>query len=232
MSAAVLLAESEQTSRDELERRLADDGYSVVAAGAAGEALELLERAQPDLLLVGAELPDLPGIELCRRLRSGSPCGRHRDVPLILLGTEDADPDERARALARGCDDVVNHPVPYAELRARIEALLRRVAPRPKRIALGELEIDLATRRVTVLGERVVLSAKEFELLVKLASEPERVFRREELLREVWGFVSIGRTRTVDSHASRLRRKLTRPGADRFVVNEWGVGYRLLDASR
>ena len=79
-------------------------------------------------------------------------------------------------------------------------------------------------------GERVFLAAKEFELLAKLASAPYRVFSKEELLREVWGFRSIGRTRTVDSHASRLRRKLARPGAGPFVINEWGVGYRLLDS--
>jgi DNA-binding response OmpR family regulator len=232
MSAALLLAESERTSREALERSLAGDGYSVVSAAGAGEALELLERRHLDLVLVGAELPDLPGIELCRRLRSGGGCSSGRDLPLILIGTDHADPEQRARALAHGCDDVLARPVLYEELRARIEALLRRVVPRPKRILLGDLEIDLTTRRVSVLGQRVALSAKEFELLVRLASEPERVFRRDELLREVWGYVSLGRTRTVDSHASRLRRKLARPGAERYVINEWGVGYRLIDLPR
>ena len=96
-------------------------------------------------------------------------------------------------------------------------------------IVAGEIELDRQTRRVTVLGERVLLAAKEFELLAKLASAPYRVFSKEQLLREVWGFRSLGRTRTVDSHASRLRRKLARPGAGPFVINEWGVGYRLLD---
>ncbi|MGZ4386192.1 MAG: response regulator transcription factor [Gaiellaceae bacterium] len=231
MSAAVLLAEAEKTSRDELEQSLAGDGYSVVAAAGGGEALELLEREQPDLVLLGAELPDLPALELCRRLRSGmAGPSWNRDLPLILVGADHADPLERVRAFAGGCDDVLARPFHYEELRARIEALLRRVAPRPQRIAVRDLEIDISARRVCVLGERVMLSVKEFELLVKLASEPARVFGREELLREVWGYVSLGCTRTVDSHASRLRRKLSRPGAERYVVNEWGVGYRLVES--
>jgi DNA-binding response OmpR family regulator len=113
---------------------------------------------------------------------------------------------------------------------ARIRAVLRRAAPDSRqRLVAGEIELDRQTRRVTVAGERVLLAAKEFELLTKLAGAPHRVFSKEELLREVWGFRSIGRTRTVDSHASRLRRKLARPGAGPFVINEWGVGYRLLD---
>jgi DNA-binding response OmpR family regulator len=94
--------------------------------------------------------------------------------------------------------------------------------------------IDRATRRVTVHGLPVALAAKEFELLAKLATDPTRVFTKEELLREVWDFVALGRTRTLDSHASRLRRKLALAGAENCVVNVWGVGYRLLadDASR
>ncbi|MGD0165875.1 MAG: response regulator transcription factor [Gaiellaceae bacterium] len=113
---------------------------------------------------------------------------------------------------------------------ARIRAVLRRTSPDPhEHLVAGEIELDRQTRRVTVLGERVFLAAKEFELLAKLASAPQRVFSKEQLLREVWNFRSLGRTRTVDSHASRLRRKLARPGAGPFVINEWGVGYRLLD---
>jgi DNA-binding response OmpR family regulator len=106
---------------------------------------------------------------------------------------------------------------------------LRRVAP-PERdyIVAGELEIDRAARRVLVAGVPVILAAKEYDLLVKLASDPTRVFTKEELLREVWGFRSLGRTRTLDSHASRLRRKLSAEGGD-FVRNVWGVGYSLVD---
>ena len=117
----------------------------------------------------------------------------------------------------------------YEELVARIHAVLRRTQPpRPDRLAAGPLALDRATRRVTVRGLPVALAAKEFELLAKLATQPTRVFTTEELLREVWGFVALGRTRTLDSHASRLRRKLALAGAEDCVLNVWGVGYRLL----
>ena len=107
--------------------------------------------------------------------------------------------------------------------------MLRRTHPGArKRLVAGPLAIDRVTRRVTVRGLGVALSAKEYELLVKLATEPTRVFTKEELLRDVWGYRSLGRTRTLDSHASRLRRKLALAGAEDCVLNVWGVGYRLL----
>ena len=146
---------------------------------------------------------------------------------MIVLGEPGVD---RIRALDDGADDVLARPFAYEELLARIRAVLRRASTEPReRIVVGELRIDRTTRRVTVGGEVVVLAGKELELLVKLASDPYRVFTKEQLLREVWGFRSLGRTRTLDSHASRLRRKLAREGAAPFVINVWGVGYKLLD---
>jgi DNA-binding response OmpR family regulator len=106
--------------------------------------------------------------------------------------------------------------------------LRRTQPPLRERLAAGPVALDRATRRVTVRGFPVALAAKEFELLAKLATDPIRVFTKEELLREVWGFVALGRTRTLDSHASRLRRKLAVAGAEDCVLNVWGVGYRLL----
>jgi DNA-binding response OmpR family regulator len=231
MSAAVLLADSEPQFRSLLERQLTVAGFAVVEAGAGSEALTLAEQASPDLVLVGNELPDASAAEICRRLREGEP-GRkwNRTVPVIVLGGAESDAVERVQAFERGCDDYLTQPFHHQELVARIRAVLRRAAPDSRQLLVaGEIELDRQTRRVTVAGERVFLAAKEFELLGKLASAPYRVFSKEELLREVWGFRSIGRTRTVDSHASRLRRKLVRPGAGPFVINEWGVGYRLLD---
>jgi DNA-binding response OmpR family regulator len=109
-----------------------------------------------------------------------------------------------------------------------MRAVLRRSSgPRHTHLSVRDLEIDLAARLVTVAGEPVQLSAKEYELLVALAEDPERVFKKEDLLRDVWGFRSLGRTRTLDSHASRLRRKLNRDGDAGYVLNVWGVGYRL-----
>jgi DNA-binding response OmpR family regulator len=215
MSSALLLAEPEPATRGFLERHLRRDGFEVVQA-LDGEARELLELARPDLVLAADSLAaDL------RRLAT--------DVPIIVLGRPDSDPIDRVRAFDGGCDDYVDRPFHYEELLARIRAVLRRVAPpMGERIKVGELEIDRAARRVTVAGTPVVLAAKEYELLVKLSAEPVRVFTKEQLLREVWGFRSLGRTRTLDSHASRLRRKLAAAGGD-FVRNVWGVGYSLTD---
>ena len=223
-SLALVLAEPEPETRGFLERNLAEDGFLVLRAEGGGEALELAEQAQPDLVLLGSKLRDSSGFDLCARLRAGEP-GRtwNRDVPVILLGNGDGDPVERVRAFARGCDDYLSRPIVYEELLARIHAIMRRVAPpKAERLEVGELVVDRRTRGVTLAGERVAVSGKEYDLLVKLASDPPRVFTKEELLREVWGYRSLGRTRTLDSHASRLRRKLS--GSDHhYVVNVWGV---------
>jgi DNA-binding response OmpR family regulator len=215
MSSAVLLAEPEEATRSFLERHLAQDGFEVVGVR-DGEALELIERICPDLVLIG----DPEGLELCRRLRE-----RDREVPVILLGSQESDPVDRVRAFDRGCDDYLDRPFHYDELVARIRAVLRRVAPSESdRMLAGDIVIDRPTRRVTVAGRRVALPSKEYELLLKLASDPQRVFTKDELLRDVWGFRSTGRTRTLDSHASRLRRRLD----GNYVRNVWGVGYCLL----
>jgi DNA-binding response OmpR family regulator len=223
MPNAVLVAEPESETREYLGRHLRDDGFDVLDAARRSDALELAERSRPDVVLL-AEL------DLCLRLRRGEP-GRSwdRNVPVIVLAPT-SDPVERVRALDRGADDVIGRPFAYEELLARIRALLRRSTTSTAEVLdAGELTIDRRTRRVTVSETRVPLSAKEFELLAWLAAEPYRVFTKEELLREVWGFRALGRTRTLESHASRLRKKLRVAGGDRFIVNVWGVGYRLLE---
>src|SRR6478736_7085856 len=134
-----------------------------------------------------------------------------------------ADPAARVRALARA-DDCLARPFVYEELLARIHAVLRRCPPRVELTEVGSLAIDRAARRVTVAGREVELSAKEYSLLVKLASDPDRVFTREQLLRDVWGFRTYVPTRTLESHASRVRRKLAAAGLPGWVVNVWGVG--------
>ncbi len=136
---------------------------------------------------------------------------------------------DRVRGLVEGADDYLVKPFDYPELRARVAAVLRRRQPRRQGpLRVGDLEVDARTRQVRVDGVVVALANKEFELLRALAMEPTRVFTKFELLRDVWGFRAAGRTRTLDSHASRLRRKLD-PAGGRFVVNIWGVGYRLVD---
>jgi DNA-binding response OmpR family regulator len=223
VNAALLLAETEPSTQEFLERHLADDGFNVLRAEADREALDLVERLKPSLVLTSTEL--------CRRLREGEP-GRSwdREVPVIVLGKSESDAVDRVRAFARGCDDYVARPFHYDELLARIRAVLRRTSPSPSaRLQAGAITVDRVTRRVSVAGRAVTLPAKEYELLAKLATDPGRVFTKEQLLREVWGYRSLGRTRTLDSHASRLRRKLRQAGAGTCVINVWGVGYRLLE---
>ena len=155
--------------------------------------------------------------------------GYNKSVLVIVLAPS-SDPVERVRALDRGADDVIGRPFSYEELLARIRALLRRSAPASGEVIVaGDLMIDRPTRRVLVRDTSVLLSAKEFELVAKLASEPHRVFTKEELLREVWGYRALGRTRTLESHASRVRKKLCVGPGDHFIVNVWGVGYRMLE---
>jgi DNA-binding response OmpR family regulator len=231
VAVALLVAEPEQSTRSFLGRHLTDDGFAVVEAAAADEALSLAEREHPDLVLLGNPLPDLPALEVCRLLREGEPGRRwDRDVPVIVLDGPDADAVDRIRAFDRGCDDYVARPFVYDELLARIRAILRRARPGlGERLEAGGIVVDRRTRQVSVHGLPVQLAGKEYELLLKLATAPERVFPKEELLREVWGFRSSGRTRTLDSHASRLRRKLAAKDGRAYVINVWGVGYKLLE---
>jgi DNA-binding response OmpR family regulator len=211
---AVLIAEPHPEVRGFLERHLAQDGFDVLGTEDRDAALDLALSAHPDLVLLG----DPAAVE------------SFRGVPVIVIGGEDSDAVDRVRAFARGCDDFVARPFVYDELVARINAVLRRARPVQRdRVQAGPIFVERSTRRVTVGGLRVDLAAKEYELLCKLAGEPHRVFTKEELLREVWGFRSLGRTRTLDSHASRLRRKLQAVDPGPFVINVWRVGYRLLD---
>jgi DNA-binding response OmpR family regulator len=211
MSTALLLAETEPSARSLLARHLSHDGFEVV--------LELGEGRHVDLAL----LPDASG---CRRIREAA-----GDVPVIVLGPPEADTIDRVRALQEGADDFLARPFHYEELLARIRAVLRRTAPaEPRTTDVGELRIDRPTRCVTIAGVPVDLAGKEYELLLALAADPARVFTKTELLRDVWGFRSASRTRTLDSHACRLRRKLAAGTDTPFVVNVWGVGYRLVEA--
>ena len=203
-AASLLLADAEPATRGFLERHLPYDGFELVGA-----------HARFDLVLAG----DVAEVDrwLAR-------------APVIVLGHEQADAVDRIHAFRQGCDDYVVQPFEYQELVERIRAVLRRVRPRLDDVVEAPpVRIDLRTRVVRVAGRRVQLAQKEYELLLCLAREPERVFTKVELLQDVWGYRVIGRTRTLDSHASRLRRKLREAGSlVGLVENVWGVGYRLL----
>jgi DNA-binding response OmpR family regulator len=230
-AATILIVEDHRPTRTFLADNLSADGYELLEAGSLSEARRLIETAFPDLAIVDLALPDGDGLELIRTVREADRIADRLDpdLPLIVLSGRASELD-RLRGFQRGADDYLVKPFSYHELRARLGALLRRTSRRPGlgRLRVGSLELDPIARRVWVRGEPVSLSNKEFALLRALAVEPTRVFTREELLRGVWGFRAMGATRTLDSHAFRLRRKLS-AGGDKFVINVWGVGYRLVD---
>ncbi len=225
MSQALLLAQPEEGVGSFLERHLADDGFEIVRADDEEATLALAERVRPDLVLLATEL------DVCRRLREGEP-GRswNRRVPVIVLGDPEADAVDRVRAFDRGCDDYVTRPFHYDELLARIRAVLRRSDPPLPDDVLqaGEIVIDLPTRCVTVAGSCCRCRRRSTASSTRLATAPTHVFPKQELLRDVWGYRSVARTRTVDSHACRLRRRLAELTDTPYVLNEWGVGYRLM----
>ncbi|MHB8469935.1 MAG: response regulator transcription factor [Gaiellaceae bacterium] len=208
---ALLLAEPEDAVRGFLTRQLASDGFDVFAFADPGD---LPRATQPDVVVLG----DPAALASCRV----------HDCPVIVLGR--AGPADRVRALAE-CDDYLSRPFAYEELVARIRAVLRRRPPRDELLDLGDVVVDRAARRALVRGREVVLAGKEYALLLKLASDPDRIFTREQLLRDVWGYRTYIETRTVESHASRIRCKLAAAGLAGWVVNAWGVGYKLRPAS-
>jgi len=232
----VMVVGAGREARAFLGDNLTADGYEVLEAGGLSSARNLLMQTPVDLIVVDRELPDGDGLELLRFVREPGPGGApvDCDLPVIVSSTHPS-PLDRIRGFERGCDDYLdNASFSYTELRVRIGALLRRRrrASNIARVRVGALEIDVLARQVWVDGRPVPLATKEFTLLLTLAREPGRVFKREELMATVWGWGDGGaasqRTRTLDSHVSRLRRKLSAQGVS-YIVNVWGVGYRLVD---
>jgi DNA-binding response OmpR family regulator len=229
-AATVVVCEDDAATLELLCDHLEADRFCALPAPSASDALRLCHYKEPDLLLLDLVLPDASGLDVLREIRASQGAIARYDpaLPVIVLSGRGTSTD-RVRGFAEGADDYLVKPVHMPELTARMRALLRRRDPRrdgPRRV--GDLFIDPSRREVRVGDRLVTLANKEFSLLRMLVADPTRVFTKEELLRDVWGFRSMGRTRTLDSHASRLRRKLD-PQDGRYVVNVWGVGYRLID---
>lgn len=225
--ATVVVCEDDDATRELLCDHLTADRYRALPAPSASDALRICGYNQPDLMVLDLCLPDASGIDVLREIRAA---GERFDpeLPVLVLSGRTSEAD-RLRGFEAGADDYLVKPFHYPELLARVAAVLRRRGGRRRGpIRVGDLKLDPIRRRVEVAGREVQLANKEFTLLRALAAEPHRVFTKDELLRDVWGFRSQGRTRTLDSHASRLRRKLDPEGA-RYVFNCWGVGYRLLE---
>src|SRR3954447_9375032 len=225
----VLVVEDDGATAAFLADNLEADGFEVATASAPGEALRAVELRQPDLIVLDVMLEGGSGLEVLDGGRRADGIGSRidADTPVLVLPGRGSEV-ERVRGFARGADDYLVKPFSYPELVARVRALLRRASGRPKRgpIRVGDLLVDPSTRDVRLGDQPLHLSAKEFALLHALASEPTRVVPKAELLRDVWGYRTMGATRTVDAHACRLRKKLGR----QWVMNVRGVGYRLLEA--
>ena len=220
----VLVVDDEPIVRDVIVRYLRRDGFTTLEAGDGDRARELIETADPTLVVLDVMLPGTDGLELCRWIRSRS------DLPVIML-TARGEESDRIVGLELGADDYVTKPFSPRELAARVRTVLRRSAAavaRPERLQYGKIELDGASREVTRAGEPVTLTAREFDLLWFLASNPRHVFSRSHIMDRVWGHAPALDTGTVTVHIRRLREKLEDdPAHPRHLQTVWGVGYRL-----
>ncbi len=229
MPMTILIVEDEQDLLDTLEFNLQREGHATrrAATGRAGLEAAALEPP-PDLVLLDLMLPDIPGTEVCRQLRASE---RTRSVPVVMLTARGEEVD-RVVGFEVGADDYVTKPFSVRELMLRVRAILRRAGgpvDEPAKLQTGELEVDVSSHRVWVAGEEVRLTALEFRLLTTLLSRAGRVQTRDTLLSDVWGMHAGLTTRTVDTHVTRLRKKLGDVG--NYIETLRGVGYRFREAA-
>jgi DNA-binding response OmpR family regulator len=222
---SVLVVEDESSIASFVALYLKNAGYTVKTAATGGEALKQVGADQPSLIVLDLNLPDIDGIEVCRRIRKAA------DVPIIMLTARDEDVD-KIIGLEVGADDYLTKPFNPRELVARVKSVLRRSAPDRKnlesaQIQHGDLAVDAGRREVHVGDQEIQLAPKEFDLLWELLDHRGLVLTRDQLLERVWGYTFAGDTRTVDVHVRQLRRKL---GDASPIVTVWGVGYKVAPA--
>jgi two-component system alkaline phosphatase synthesis response regulator PhoP len=226
MQGTILLVEDEAAIAAFVQTALEREGFAVEVVEDGQQALARVNQALPDLIILDLMLPGVDGLEVCRAVRR-----MPTYVPIIML-TARAEDVDKVVGLELGADDYITKPFNTRELIARVRAVLRRAYSRATmeesdRLRIGQLEIDLTGRTVTVGGQPVELTPKEFDLLVLLASHPGRVFGRETLLEKVWGYDYLGDSRTVDVHVQRLRRKLEEdPHHPRHLLTVRSIGYK------
>lgn len=235
----ILVIEDEANIVQLIQLYLEQAGYTVLSANDGIAGLELHAREQPDLVILDLMLPALDGWEVCRRIRAWA------NTPILMLTARQGEED-RIMGLEMGADDYLVKPFSPRELVSRVKAILRRSTPSTSEtkavqaenmpvkanedeIRHGDLVINIPARQVTVKGKPVALTVKEFDLLVTLASSPERVFTREALLNQVWGYTYLGDGRTVDVHIGTLRKKLEATAEiPHYIQTVWGVGYKFV----
>ena len=225
MGKRVLVVDDEKLIVKGIRFSLEQDDMEVECAYDGEEALEKVRDGHFDLVLLDIMLPKLTGLEVCQQIREFS------DVPIVML-TAKGDDMDKILGLEYGADDYITKPFNILEVKARIKAIMRRIRAKqvevvnPRMITSGEMRIDLDSRRVFIGEKEVNLTAKEFDLLELLITNPNKVYKRENLLNLVWGYDYPGDVRTVDVHVRRLREKVeVNPSEPRYIHTKWGVGY-------
>ena len=224
MAISVLIVEDDRNIAELLQLYLEKEGYAVTVAADGGQGLSKFRAIQPDLVLLDVMMPVMDGWAVCRAIRNES------KTPIIML-TAKGETDDKVHGLKAGADDYITKPFEMKEVLARIEAVLRRTAgtvaeTKARRLAFDNLVIDMDAFELTVQGKKLEAPPKEMELLYYLASTPNRVYTRNQLLDEVWGFDYFGDSRTVDVHVKRLREKLEGVSDRWSLKTVWGVGYK------
>ena len=224
MAISVLIVEDDRNIAELLQMYLEKEGYAVTVAADGGQGLSKFRAIQPDLVLLDVMMPVMDGWSVCKSIRSES------QTPVIML-TAKGETDDKVMGLKTGADDYITKPFEMKEVLARIEAVLRRSAGitaerKPRRLEFDRLSIDMDAFELVVDGKKVEAPPKEMELLFYLASSPNRVYTRNQLLDEVWGFDYFGDSRTVDVHVKRLREKLEGISQEWSLKTVWGVGYK------
>ena len=224
MAISVLIVEDDRNIQELLQMYLEKEGYAVTVAGDGGQGLSKFRSIKPDLVLLDVMMPVMDGWAVCKAIRADS------QVPIIML-TAKGETDDKVAGLKSGADDYVTKPFEMKELLARIEAVLRRTGSAPqeetaRRLSFDKMTIDMDAFELIIDGKKVDAPPKEMELLFYLASSPNRVYTRNQLLDEVWGFDYFGDSRTVDVHVKRLREKLEGVSDQWNLKTVWGVGYK------
>jgi len=222
MAVSVLIVEDDRNIAELLQMYLEKEGYAVTCAHDGGKGLEKFRAIKPDLVLLDVMMPVMDGWAVCRAIRAES------TTPIIML-TAKGETDDKVAGLKSGADDYITKPFEMKEVLARVHAVLRRFGEeeqQERRISFDKLVINLDSYELLVDGKRVDTPPKELELLYHLAASPNRVFTRNQLLDEVWGFDYFGDSRTVDVHVKRLREKLEGVSEQWSVKTVWGVGYK------